>query len=587
MKRLVILSLFAILFCISSTGLIFGGNYSSVPLTSPIYALLDQAQITGAIQHVPSVKPYTESKVIELLNEMIHGTKLSAREKKIAESYLESFNPVGNVLQDGYLSFGDTPLTADMGIRVETLSSADFAGLESLAQTNYLNFFMDGDIGTSISYAFDMAFALNLLQIEAFPVYSYSTDWDGYTYSLSSMGGAGDIEQFYSLAFRSRPELSAGFFDDKVTMNFGRHRREWGLGSDSLVLSGAARPIVAFETTVQLTDWMSYTYLVGTLENGGDSTTASQLQTMTAMKIVEIRPLDWIYIAIHEGVVFPKRFELGYLNPLIFSSLYQGQIGDFDNIMGGATLGLSLPGWTEVWTTLYIDELQPNSIADFFNYVRNLYSFQAGVQAAIPSVPFGLLTLQYTKIEPFTYTHPLVEVPWIDPVGNIDRVYESFVSGGEGLSTKLDPNTDELLIRINTSPMEYFSLHGGYQLIRHGEFGGSYEDPLQGYSDDPETPENEMLSTDMEEVYEDAWGEPVPTNLADLRKAFLRDGDYEWYNIFSLGGNYDLLPLTNIPVNLSLTGSAVYQFKNDHTGARKSWENEGWHYYITAAINIW
>lgn len=583
MKRAVISGICAIIFHISSGGFLFGGNYSSVPLTSPIYSLIDQAQITGAVKHVPSVRPYTENRVKELLNEMLHGSKLSAREKKIAESFLKSFDPVGNVLQDGYLSFGEFPLTADMGIRVETLSSADFAGLESLAQTNYVNFFMDGDVGTSISYAFDMAFALNYLQIEAFPVYSYSTDWDGYTYNPSSMGGGGNVDQFYSFAFRSRPEIGAGFFDDKVTFNFGRHRREWGLGSDSLVLSGSGRPIVAFETTLQLIDWMSYSYLVGTLENSGDKSEASQLQSMIALKTVEIRPLDWMYIAVHEGVVFPKRFELGYLNPLIFSSLYQGQIGDFDNIMGGATLGFSLPGAAEVWTTLYVDELKPNSISDFFDYVRNFYSFQAGLQAAVPSVPFGLLTLQYTKVEPFTYTHPATEVPWLDPVGSIDPsvVYESFVSGGEGLSTKLDPNSDELLIRINTSPKEFLSLHGGYQLIRHGEFGGSYSEPLLAYGG------SNMLPDDMEEMYIEAWGEPVPENLADLRKAFLRDGDYQWYNIFSVGGSYEFLPSTNIPINVSVTGSAVYQFKNDFTGTRKSWIEEGWHYYLTAAVTIW
>ena len=96
-----------------------------------------------------------------------------------------------------------------------------------------------------------------------------------------------------------------------------------------------------------------------------------------------------------------------------------------------------------------------------------------------------------------------------------------------------------------------------------------------------------MLPDDMEEMYIEAWGEPVPENLADLRKAFLRDGDYQWYNIFSVGGSYEFLPSTNIPINVSVTGSAVYQFKNDFTGTRKSWIEEGWHYYLTAAVTIW
>ena len=107
MKRAVISGICAIIFHISSGGFLFGGNYSSVPLTSPIYSLIDQAQITGAVKHVPSVRPYTENRVKELLNEMLHGSKLSAREKKIAESFLKSFDPVGNVpLEDDHAAAG-------------------------------------------------------------------------------------------------------------------------------------------------------------------------------------------------------------------------------------------------------------------------------------------------------------------------------------------------------------------------------------------------------------------------------------------------------------------------------------------------
>ena len=326
---------------------------------------------------------------------------------------------------------------------------------------------------------------------------------------------------------------------------------------------------------------MEYSYLVGTLENSGNSTTASQLQNMVAMKQVTMRPWDWLLIGVQEAVVFPKRFELGYLNPLIFSSLYQGQIGDFDNIIGGATLGISLPGNIETFATLFVDELKPHSIQDFFDYVRNFFSFQAGVSTPLPLLPLGSLSLQYTKIEPFTYAHPDIEVPWLDPtLDTTDRVYESFVSGNEGLSSKLDPNSDELLVKFTAAPIPAVTIHAAYQRIRHGDYGGAYTEELENYG-------GGLLSDEMDAIYEEVWGVPTPTDLSQLRKSFLKDGPYTWYHVYAIGGGIDLLPYIGLPVEIDLTGSLVWQYRNDHTGERLVWDQEGLHPYITLSLKIW
>ena len=585
LKRLII----TLLLLCTITWLVSGASFSTISLDDPVYIVLEALELRGAVSQLPVARPYQQSTILRYLHEAVARTeqgnpgRISQLEKEIIAAEIMRITRTDGLLVDGSLAFPGEHLDAEMGLFVDTLSSVDLARLSDgvFANTNYVNFFLDGDIGLAISYGFDMAFAFNYAVPEAFTPYEFSADWDGYTYDPEQIGGGGDVDSFYSWAFRSRPEIQAAFFEDVVRVAFGRYRRKWGYGSDSLRLSGEARPIVAIEATAELTDWMEYSYLVGTLENSGNSTTASQYQNMVAMKQVTMRPWDWLLIGVQEAVVFPKRFELGYMNPLIFSSLYQGQIGDFDNIIGGATIGISFPGSVEAFATLFVDELKPHSIQDFFDYVRNFFSFQAGVRTPLPIIPLGSLSLQYTKIEPFTYTHPDLEVPWIDTtIDTTDRVYESFVSGSEGLCSKLDPNSDELLLRFTAAPLPAVTIHAAYQRIRHGAYGGSYQEPLMNYSGD-------LLSDSMDSIYEEVWGVPTPTDLSQLRKAFLRDGPYTWYHVYAVGGGVDLLPYVGLPVEIDVTGSLVWQYRKDHTGEPLAWDQEGLHPYITVSLKIW
>jgi hypothetical protein len=306
---------------------------------------------------------------------------------------------------------------------------------------------------------------------------------------------------------------------------------------------------------------------------------------------VDVRPFDWLYLGVHEAVVFPKRFELGYLNPLIFSSLYQGMIGDFDNILGGLSLGLSLPGFADLYGSFFFDEFRPTSFRDLSERVRNFFSYQVGVKAALPYMSFGTVMLQYTKIEPFTYTHPAVEVPWLsakdeESVGTDGRVYESFISNGDGFVSRLEPNSDELLVKLEAFVTPAVKLRLAYQRIRHGEYGGDYMKPLEMYSGSSDG--NGILPDGME--YPD-WLEGAEeadvTSVEALRKSFLRDGDYDWYHIGAVGLTLDLRQLVQLPLQLKLTDSLVYHVKHDHEGERIEAESLFWRNYLTLAVQVW
>ena len=310
---------------------------------------------------------------------------------------------------------------------------------------------------------------------------------------------------------------------------------------------------------------------------------------MVTMKSVDVYPFDFLYLGVHEAVIWPKRFEIGYLNPLIFSSLYQGSIGDYDNILGGLSLGLFLPPVFDVYGSFFFDEFRPNSFSDLFTHVRNLYSYQVGIRTTIPKLPFGSLTVQYSKIEPFTYTHPLTEVPWLKSEDSLQQsgyVNESFISVGKGISSKLDPNSDELLVQFEAFILKKSKILGSYQMIRHGEYGGSYDAPLDpGYI--PSSGVNGILPEGMEyPVWLEGASVSDVQSVETIRKEFLHDGNYDWYHIFTLGLSFNLDSVVFIPVRVNIANSLVYSFTTDRD-VQKIIDSENFTNYISIAISFW
>ena len=73
-------------------------------------------------------------------------------------------------------------------------------------------------------------------------------------------------------------------------------------------------------------------------------------------------------------------------------------------------------------------------------------AFQAGADVAIPVGNFSKLTVQYTYLGPFFYTHYPVEV-FFDDVPGADEIWElMYVNKGQNLGYPLRPNSDEILV---------------------------------------------------------------------------------------------------------------------------------------------
>ena len=93
-----------------------------------------------------------------------------------------------------------------------------------------------------------------------------------------------------------------------------------------------------------------------------------------------------------------------------------------------------------------------------------MFAYQGGVKLDLPWLPFASLTAQYTKIEPFVYTHP--------PTWNSDtrlRVNTNYTNDGENLGYHLKPNSDELLLKLDTRLAADWRADFQYSFIRHGD----------------------------------------------------------------------------------------------------------------------
>jgi hypothetical protein len=148
-----------------------------------------------------------------------------------------------------------------------------------------------------------------------------------------------------------------------------------------------------------------------------------------------------------------------------------------------------------------------------------MYAFQGGVKIGLPWLPFASVSLRYTKIEPYCYTHEYTLTPW-----NAVLVDTSYGNNGESLGYYLPPNSDEIALRLESTLLPGTRAHVQYQLIRHGvEYGYGRIDG----------------SSLRDKIVKDN----------NSNKYFLRDGVYQWDNVIKAGGSFSLRGF-NVPAAL-------------------------------------
>ncbi len=378
--------------------------------------------------------------------------------------------------------------------------------------------------------------------------YAYHKPWAGQFYYLSNLSASG-LEGWAmktGISGGTEAEVRSSLFDNKVNLGIGRGRKEWA-GMDngaSLVLNANAQPFFEADQTLELFPFLHFSSMVGILEYPNQNyivegaypekdhtDDAWVFQNAFSINMLD---LDWKYVHLDLGstVVWPKRFDLGYMFPLVFYVEYQNHIGDYDNMSLFADLKLKYPGLGSVWASMYLDEL--NVMSNWLKNTRVMYAAQVGAKAALPFLNSTTVSFRYTKVEPFCYTHNAVNyTPWYD-----HYITEAYMNNGESLGYYLDPNSDEFFLRLDSMFTKGTKGFFQYQFIRHGADYGSQQVPGSSlYSE---------LST---------------KNRDELKKYFLHDGAYNWIHIANCGVTYS--SVTNkykLPFELSANLGFMYSY---------------------------
>ena len=573
MKRIVFLT-FAL--CIAAAA--WAQTHTAVSVDDPVYDFIDDMILRGVIRRDVMARPWPRSKVLSTLESVRdRNIPLSVADREYLLFLIDRIDKSveKGVLEEGAFDIPSDLFPAKIGTGWDNEIGVGISDDITFHDTTLFRLYIQGDIPGPISYAVQVrpGIVSQVGDFDSYEPYTFMKHWDGAPYYLIGEGSYGfPSEASGGLEIQSEMALSA--WDDRLWARFGRIRHDWGsFGSGNLYFSGTARPFSAFELTFNPWKWFAFSALTGSLDYGvgiwnedgryplpgsgasidqpvyGSPKAAANVEQNSYSIIqLEIMPNDRFYVSIFDAVVWPKRYELDYIYP--FQSNFFGQevVGDFDNMMLGGTVAFLAPGYGQAWASLYIDEMDLLSDG-FFKLDRNMYAYQVGANVPVPIFNRGKITLQYTKIEPYCYTHPPVNAPTYGDIDNDGDNYDMqtyYLNNGEPIGFYQPPNSDELRLEFTTMPINKLLATFRYRLIRHGATTGPYEVDGSSYYD-------------YIDYYEYAGSYSTWQDDPLYKKDFLKDGAYEWQHIWGIGalwyGN-----LGKIPFSLGLDLDLVWSY---------------------------
>lgn len=417
-----------------------------IPAAHPVYAWLNRLHVRGVVQGFSRAYLPMELKQIRGFIGQVRerAAELSPSERAILERYEDEF-------------FAGTD--ADRPLRV--IANPSVPDAISTAFSDSANYF----------YAWRSPAGASTLFMEVLASLEYRTllgDDKASNVTLGQIGGRfrGTLGGFvgYSLAATngmvsgnralalSDPQLRSNFnfgaldkeyYDlteavlsmswDWGSASVGKERRLSGTGRSNLtLLSGNAEPFDAIQLEAYL-GAVRFGFVHGALlsefsrlPNGKPQYDAKYL----SMHRIEADLFDAVRLGVFEAVVYSGReVDFAYLNPINFYKSAEHAGGDRDNPMLGFELTtLCFPG-LELYGSWLIDDVDFSLLGK--SWWGNKFISQGGATASslLPNVDF---TVEYSRIEPYVYTHRFL--------GN------QYTHNGSALGFELQPNSDELYV---------------------------------------------------------------------------------------------------------------------------------------------
>ena len=410
----------------------------------PVYAFLNRMQLRGLLPgYSRAMLPLERKQVTAMLRGLGEKTaELSGAERSLAGRFADEFVAEADGTQDAAALF-QTPLPdlidATFSDREKFLyrwrseDGESFFAAEFLGSLEYRTL-TDGDAASNVTLAqLGGRFRGTLGGTVGFGLRATNGTAVG-TRSLAlsdhelrrNFNFAGLDKDFYDF---SEAYVSATWNWGSAAI--GREKRMIGSGiSNQMLLSTNAQPFDAVTLTAHAGAFrflFLHGFLLSELEIHEQGRPYYDSKYV-AMHRAEADIAGAVRFGVFESVVYSQReLDFGYLIPVNFYKSAEHAGGDRDNPMLGFDLAtLFLPG-TQLYGSWLIDDVDFSRLGD--EWWGNKFLWQGGVMNAT-LLPNTDIALEYTRIDPYVYTHRLD--------GN------QYTHNHDALGVELAPNSDEL-----------------------------------------------------------------------------------------------------------------------------------------------
>ncbi len=193
-----------------------------------------------------------------------------------------------------------------------------------------------------------------------------------------------------------------------VDLQFGYDKNFIGNGYRSLFLSdwGNSYLFLKLNTKVWKFNYQNiFMELMPQFKKSGDTLLDRKY---AAIHHLSMNVTKWLNVGVFEGVVFGRknRFDLQYLNPIIFYRHIEGMVGSPDNAIAGLDFKANIAHRAQVYGQLLLDEFILSEIKNNPTSWVNKWGIQLGVKYLDA---FGVknldLQVETNRVRPYTYSH--------------------------------------------------------------------------------------------------------------------------------------------------------------------------------------
>ncbi|MEM8895693.1 MAG: hypothetical protein AAGC88_14010 [Bacteroidota bacterium] len=328
-----------------------------------------------------------------------------------------------------------------------------------------------------------------------------------------------------------------------IGLQLGYDKNIIGSGQRSMLLSdfSSSYPFLKINAQVwKLQYQVMYSQLVADQffvpDGSGSLGTREYPKKFMTMHQLSINISDNFTLGFFESIIFNKedslgnsRFELNYLNPLIFYTAIEQQSGSADNVVLGVDARWNIAGSYQLYGQFLFDEFVVSEVFSGDGWWSNKYGFQLGGKYIdVLNIPNLDLQVEYNFSRPYNYTHFDLQT--------------SFTNYRQPLAHALGANFKEFIAVLRYQPINRLSLMGRLVSANYGE-----DNPGENWG------KNILLPyTTFEQEFDNVTGQGVPTDLLLTQLV----ASYQWkHNLFT-----DLTFTYRNEENTLLTGTEPTSF---------------------------